>query len=53
MGSGLNVERLYSSLKKAGLIFTSNIFNEEEVYILLETRKNGSSEVYLLLNTYS
>ncbi|GAA0430504.1 MULTISPECIES: hypothetical protein [Virgibacillus] len=39
------MNQLYSSLKKAGLIFTRDIFQEEEEFILLETRKNGSSEV--------
>lgn len=39
------MDQLYSSLKKAGLIFTREIFHEEEEFILLETRKDGSSEV--------
>ncbi|MBI6873348.1 hypothetical protein MXL46_04555 [Heyndrickxia sporothermodurans] len=36
---------LYLSLKKAGLIFTRDIDRKKEDFILLETRKNGSSEV--------
>lgn len=44
MESGLNMEQ-YSSLKKAGLIFTRNIFEVGEVFILLVTRKDGSSQV--------
>ena len=39
------MNKLYSSLKKAGLIFTRDIDQKEEVFILLETRKNGSTEV--------
>src|SRR5690625_4043907 len=46
------MDQLYSSLKKAGLIFTRDIFHEEEEeeeeeeeLILLETRKDGTSEV--------
>jgi len=39
------MDQLYSSLQKAGLIFTSDIFDQEEEFILLETRKNGSSQV--------
>src|SRR5699024_9856430 len=39
------MKQLYSSLQKAGLIFTSNIFDEEETCILIETRKDGSSQV--------
>ena len=39
------MNKLYSSLKKAGLIFTRDIDQGEEVFILLETRKKGSTEV--------
>ena len=37
------MKQLYSSLQKAGLIFTSKIFDEEETFILIETRKDGIS----------
>ncbi|MGE7543612.1 hypothetical protein [Sporosarcina newyorkensis] len=39
------MKQLYSSLQKAGLIFTSTIFDEEETFILFEKRKDGSSQV--------
>lgn len=39
------MNQLYSSLKKAGLIFSRDIFQEEGDFILLEKRKDGSSEV--------
>lgn len=39
------MKQLYSSLQKAGLIFTSKIFDEEETFILIETRKDGSSQI--------
>ena len=31
------MKQLYSSLQKAGLIFTSTIFDEEETFILIES----------------
>lgn len=39
------MKQLYSSLQKAGLISTSKIYDEEETFILIETRKDGSSQV--------
>jgi len=41
------MNQLYSSLKKAGLIFTKNLFDEEEEFILMEKRKDGQSQVDL------
>src|SRR5699024_10678365 len=39
------MKQLYSSLQKGGLIFTSNIFDEGQTFILIEIRKDGSSQV--------
>lgn len=39
------MNQLYSSLNKAGLMFRRHIDQEEDVFILLETNENGTSEV--------
>jgi hypothetical protein len=39
------MNKLYSSLKKASLIFTKNIDQEQVEFILLETRRDSTSEV--------
>ncbi|MFJ5624861.1 hypothetical protein ACIQD3_19540 [Peribacillus loiseleuriae] len=39
------MNQLYSSLEKAGLMFKRHIDQEEEDFILLETRENGTTEV--------
>lgn len=39
------MDQLYSVLQKENLIFTSDMFGQEEEFILLETRKDGSSQV--------
>ena len=39
------MKQLYSSLQKAGLIFIGKIHDEEEIFILCEIRKDGSSQV--------
>lgn len=39
---GLNMDHLYSSLKKVGLIFTRDADQGKEVFILLEAREKGS-----------
>lgn len=39
------MKQLYSSLQKAGLIFISKILGKEEIFILIETRKDGSSQI--------
>jgi hypothetical protein len=39
------MNQLYSSLNKAGLMFKRRMDQEDEVFILLETNENGTTEV--------